>query len=103
MFIIYKKFNKNKYVIKINKNGLYKKAEKKSPCTRLIIHLVEPQLGQDTLKFSFQKQLGVKLMKGECTKRNIIVSITIIDICIIINLEYFLFNTFFIKNSLKFA
>lgn len=46
VFIIYNKFNKSKYKIKTNKNGLYKNEDMKSPFIKLIIHLVEPQEGQ---------------------------------------------------------
>ena len=94
MFIIYNKFNKNKYTININKNGLYVKLCIKSPENKLIIHLVEPQLGQVKLKFSFQKHGGIKLIKLELTKRNITVIKAIILVSIIINLEYFLSNKF---------
>lgn len=42
VFIIYKIFNKNKYIIKIKVNGLYKNDVEKSPLKKLITHLVAP-------------------------------------------------------------
>ena len=46
VFIIYNKFNKSKYEIKTNRNGLYKNEVMKFPCIKLTIHLVDPQPGQ---------------------------------------------------------